>query len=156
WSRVRKLEPPARRLLEVLAVAGAPIQQSIAIATSGLETAEAAQWLDVLRAANLVKTSGNRSGDTAELYHDRVREAVMAHLDALTQKERHRAIADRLEVEGLTERDPRVVVGHLEAAGEIARAAQRAVAAARMAGEKLAFDQAAALYETALRLGSQD
>jgi serine/threonine protein kinase len=155
WSRVSQLEAPARRLLELLAIAGAPISQAIAGATAGLEPAEMAHWVDLLRATNLVKTSGSRAGDTVEAYHDRVREAVVAHLDPLTQKSHHRAIADRLEAEGLTERDPRVIVRHLEAAGETQRAAQRAAAGARIASEKLAFDQAAALYETALRLGGQ-
>ena len=50
--------------------------------------------------------------------------------------------------------DPNVLLRHLEACGESARAAKQAEQAARLAAEGLAFERAAELYATALRLGS--
>jgi hypothetical protein len=58
-------------------------------------------------------------------------------------------VANALEATG---EDPPGLVRHLEAAGELERAAQHAVRAARRASEALAFELAARLYATALRL----
>ncbi|HJZ87298.1 MAG TPA: AAA family ATPase [Polyangia bacterium] len=152
WARVVGLETPARRLVEVAAVAGVPVGQRIAAQAAELEPAECARCVGLLRAGNLVRTSG-RGSDAIELFHDRVREAVLAHLHEATRRAHHGRLANALEGSGAAAGDPQVLVRHLEAAGETQRAAAQAERAARLASEALAFDQAAELYRTALRLG---
>jgi serine/threonine protein kinase len=161
WARIEQLETPARRLLEVIAVAGAPIAHELAAQAAGLSHDEAAHATPLLRVAHLVRAASARvlgpegaSRDGAvEPYHDRIREAVLAHLDAETRRRHHERIAAALEGSGAGAAQPQALVSHLEAAGQPERAAEHALAAARRATEALAFDQAAELLRIALRLG---
>jgi hypothetical protein len=156
WARIAQLEPPARRLLEVVALAGAPLPFAVAAEAGQLDGAALARWTGLLRVANLLRSGGTRGADTVEPYHDRVREAVLAHLDGEARRELHRRLAAALEGAGAAVEDPQVLVRHLEAAGETERAARQAERAAERAAEALAFEQAAALYRTALGLGRHD
>src|SRR5207244_2234633 len=72
-ARVARLTGPARRLLEVVAVAGMPVAQGVAARTAGLVggSMEARESFKVLRGAHLVRTRGARDEDMAESYHDR-------------------------------------------------------------------------------------
>ncbi len=56
----------------------------------------------------------------------------------------------------IVEKDPLIVVRHLEAAGAFERAADLAEHAALRAGEALAFELAAELWKAALRVGAHD
>jgi serine/threonine protein kinase len=154
WSRVRKLEPPARQILEVVAVAGAPTANDVIAQAAGLSAAEFGQWAPLLRTAHLIRQVGMRTTDRVEAYHDRVREAVLGELDPETRRLYHGRLANALESAAPSGAEPLALVRHLQAAGEIERAADHAERAARRAGEGLAFDQAADLYKTALELGS--
>src|SRR5207248_1195889 len=51
WARIGMVEPAARRLLEVLAVAGEPLEQRVAIDAAGVP--EAGRAIGVLRVASL-------------------------------------------------------------------------------------------------------
>jgi eukaryotic-like serine/threonine-protein kinase len=152
-ARVSRLEAPARRLLEIVAVAGSPLPQRVAADAAGLEPAELARQLPMLRAGNLVRTEGARGADLVEPYHDRVRELVAGALAATEVPRCHLALADVLEASGAAERDPELLVRHLEQAGQPARAAAYAERAAARALGTLAFDRAAELYAKALALG---
>jgi hypothetical protein len=153
WARVLDLEPRARELVEVIAVAGAPIPTEVAVAAARVEPAEAARLLPLLRVAHLSRAARLRGREAVEPYHDRVREAVLANLSPEQQRAHHERLAGALEAAGAVMRHPQVLVRHLEAAGQPERAAEQAVRAAQRAMETLAFDQAAELYQTALRLG---
>src|SRR5262249_54140691 len=120
-----------------------------------LDGMELAQMLGVLRAAHLARASGERLADRIEPYHDRVREIVLARLDDAERRLCHAALANALEATGAADLDPLPLVRHLEAAGEPERAALNAERAARLSSESLAFDRAADLCLTALRLGRQ-
>ncbi len=146
-ARTAALAASDRRLLEVVAVAGAPLDRRIAADAAALDRAELATRINTLAIARLVTTRG----EALECYHDRVREAVVAGLGESTAAT-HRALATALERSGGA--DPVVLVRHWEAAGETERAAELAVAAAQRAEHALAFDQAARLYEIALRRGN--
>ena len=153
WARVQALEPPARKLLEVAAIAGAPIALEHAAHAAGLDSAAAMRWASLLRVAHLVRGAGSSRDDAIEPYHDRVRDAVLTHLGADEQRAHHAALAAALEAGGAGANDPQALVRHLEGAGEAERAAEQAVRAARLALHALAYDQAAELFRTALRLG---
>jgi tetratricopeptide (TPR) repeat protein len=146
--RVSELQAQARRLLEVIAVAGGPIEISSALGASGAGN-EGAGALALLRARRLVRATA--SGEHVEAYHDRVRETVVRHLDHERLRECHAALAAALESTGRA--DPEALAGHLEAAGDVARAGHYAARAARAAAEALAFDRAAQLYRRALKCG---
>ena len=143
-ARAAALSDDDRRLLEVVAVAGAPLDRRVAADAAGLDRKDVAARVDTLVAARLVASRD----EAIESYHDRVREAVIAGLGDRAAGV-HRALASSLE--RLSAADPVVLVRHWEAAGETERAAELAVGAAERAERALAFDQAARLYDIALR-----
>ena len=153
WARIGRVEPAARRLLELVAVAGEPLSQRVAMMAAGVDATELGRVGGVLRVASLVRTGGARGGDTIECYHDRIREAVVARLDADTLRRHHEALANAIEAAAGAAHDAQALVRHLEAAGLLERAAEQAARAARSAADGLAFEQASAMYALALRLG---
>jgi tRNA A-37 threonylcarbamoyl transferase component Bud32 len=155
-SRIEALEPAGRRVLEAVAVAGAPVLRSALALTLEQSTspAELQRWLGSLHTLHLLRTTGSRATDVIECYHDRVREAVLRRLDAGAQRALHGALAGALESVGVAAKEPHLMVRHLEAAGDIAHAAAFAERGAARAADNLAFDRAAELYATAIRLGA--
>src|SRR5712692_9062001 len=94
-SRVSRLPPLARRLLDVVAVSGVPIDVGVAFRAADLEReGESAQA--VLRAAHLVRTRSTLGRQEIEPYHDRIRDAVVAGLPAESLRECHHRLASAL------------------------------------------------------------
>ncbi len=156
WTRACQFPKRQRQILEVVSLAGEPLAQEIVRDATGLETSEFAKAIALLRLAHLVRTLGARASDPVEPYHDRVREAVLAMLSEAEQREWHERIASALQGAGLGTRRPELLVLHLEAAGDLVGAADRAIEAARRAQRTLAFDRAAQLLRVALRVGELD
>jgi tetratricopeptide (TPR) repeat protein len=143
-ARTYLLPEVQRRLLEVVAVSGRPIEPTIACSAArlGAETAEA---IHSLRSKRLARMAGGK----IETYHDRIREAVVAGLSSQDVLAHHLQLAHCLEVEGT---DPEFLAGHCEGAQEPEKAAHYYTQAADHASEALAFDRAAKLYRKALEM----
>jgi serine/threonine protein kinase len=149
-TRVDRLEPDARRLVELVAVAAAPLEQATAAAAAATDFSEFTRLVTELKAQNLVRTSGVHPSDTIEPYHDRVRDAVLRHLDAAARKMRHGRLAMALEAS--KQSDAQSLALHFAEAGDRERAARYTSLAADEAAQALAFDRAATLYRDALAL----
>jgi serine/threonine protein kinase/tetratricopeptide (TPR) repeat protein len=146
-ARVAQLPPADRRIVETVAVAASPLPRDVAFEAAELS---AEDRLGVL--ARLVRMQLLRgvAGTMVECYHDRIRESVVAGLDAPARTESHRRLADALEATGHA--DPQTLAEHRQAAGQLAQAAGHARAAAWAAAEALAFERAATLLQLALEL----
>jgi hypothetical protein len=153
-SRLLVLPQPARSLIEVLAVAGSPLRLDRAFQASGLVGDERREALDYLRVARLARSHGTRGSDTAEPWHDRVREAVLGQLDGATLRQTHGAIARALREAG--DADPEALFTHFASSGGDALAAEYAEEAAAKAARALAFDRAAEFYRHALERSEDD
>ena len=154
WARIGRLDPISRRVLEVVALAGSPIDQDTAARAAGLDLGTLGSHAALLRVSNLVRTTGSRPGDTVEPYHDRVRHALLDHLDADVKVSRHRELARALDASGRA--DAEDLIEHYRGAHEPDRAGRCAAQAAASAARALAFDQAARLYQLALELLGED
>jgi eukaryotic-like serine/threonine-protein kinase len=150
WARVNRQPASVRQLLELITVAGAPMIQETAAAAANLDFGEFGKRSAELRAAHLVRTSGARRTDTIEAYHDRVREAVLQHLDSRTRKKWHERLA--LALEAASRADPEALMVHWRGAGDSERAAHYAALAAAEAAHALAFARSARLYRQAIEL----
>ncbi len=148
WSRLERLPAAARRLMDVVAVAGSPVAFEVAIEAAHLG-GRAQQAVTDLLAASLVCLRGDRQ-QALETYHDRIRETAVQGLDPASLELLHRQLATALQATGRA--DAETLAIHFHAAGDRQRAAELAVAAARRASEALAFDRAARLYRLALDL----
>ncbi|HEY2900489.1 MAG TPA: protein kinase [Polyangia bacterium] len=152
-NRVARLSDVERRIVEIVAVAGGPIDRTVALRAAGI--GEAGRT-DVARLArhNLIKTADRNGGPAVESYHDRIREAIAASVDAPTRMQRHLAIAQALEVAATG--DSEALYRHWLAAGDHPRAAVHALDAARKAAAAFAFGQAAELFGRAAGLQAND
>jgi hypothetical protein len=144
--RVRALDVPSRLVAELAALSGTPVAAELLARAADLPGETMARSLIELTAEHLVRSDGGR----LEPYHERVRVAVVQELDEATRRERHRRLATALEAGG--RREPEPLLLHWRGAGEDARAAGHAVAAAEQAEAALAFTRAAELYRVALAL----
>lgn len=150
-QRLEGLSPDARRLLETLAVSGKPLALSTAARAAGIEH-DAQGVVAKLRAETLVRTRGGEARDELEIYHDKIREIVVARLTEDDLKSRHRKLARALSSAG--EGDAEALATHFLIAGERALAAEYAEMAAERAAGALAFARAAEMYEMAIDAGS--
>ncbi len=150
-ARIARCPADARKVVALLAVAGAPIAHDVLARAADLELAVYLRALDMLRQARLVRSSGTRRSDPAETAHDRIAAAVVGGLDADALRELHLRLAMALAAD--PDADSEALAVHWAGAGEPGRAAIHARVAADLAGRELAFERAARLYMQVLEHG---
>ncbi|MEP7120388.1 MAG: AAA family ATPase [Byssovorax sp.] len=153
-ARIERLDPPARQLLDVVAIAGRPIPARIAAQAAEVASADLSPALAALRADNLASTAGIGPGQTVEPFHDRVREAVLGAIDAPRRRALHLRLALGLEAWGGA--DLEALTLHFRDAGDVERGSEYAARAGDQAAAALAFDRAAELYRAAHALFPRD
>ncbi len=147
-ARVAPLSALARRILDVLAVAARPIEVAIAARAARVEDERAP--VTELRDASMVRTVRVGEREALEVWHDRIREAVVARLKPPETADLHLRLANAIEsTEGP---DPEALTEHFRAAGAKWKASHYAALAARRAETALAFDRAAGLWQLAIEL----
>ena len=146
-ARLRQLPKGSRQFLNTLSVAARPVNPDVAYKAAGLRGDEL-RLVSALRAAQLLRSGGSSYG--VELYHDRIRETLVALLEPGAIRQIHRRLAQSIEARGLD--DPEALFEHYLGAGERVRAASHAAAAGRRAADALAFDRAALFYRRAEEL----
>ena len=151
---LQRLPAAARRLVEIVAVAGGRLPRAIALDVAASAGKVDRGTLARLRAEHLIRIAGASDDDILETYHDRVREAAFQDLAQAADAPLpaiHRAIGEALLRTGST--DMATLAHHFRAAKDGARAIYYTLAAAADAARALAFDQAAELYRAALAIG---
>ncbi len=148
WCRVQELDAPARKLMELVAVAASPLPQRTIAAAAGLGGAEMFRLAGRLRTQRLLRTGGPDMNDEVDVYHDRVREAVIAKTAGEVLCELHGRLADVMLASGDAEAER--LAYHLESANRGREAAVFAAKAGERAAEALAFKRAAELFRKAL------
>lgn len=140
------LPDDARRLLDVLAVAGAPVPWDALGRASGLKPGVFASAVDRLRLARWVQVRRDDGPRELECIHGRVRVLSLARLSDDGVRQLHAALAEAL---GRGGGDPEAVAQHWAEAGDSERAFRYANRAAQAAERALALGRAAQLYRLA-------
>jgi DNA-binding CsgD family transcriptional regulator/tetratricopeptide (TPR) repeat protein len=158
-ERLARLAPPTSELLELAATAGAEFELDTVRRGSGFTEPELVAALDeAIRSAIVVELPGRRLA--YRFTHELVRRAVYDRLTSVRRAELHLRVGEAREAGGAPSvRTLADLAHHFTAAaplGEVGRAIEYDVLAARAATEALAFDEAARLLTTALDLGIDD
>jgi hypothetical protein len=149
-----ELSPGARHVLELVAVAGAPLQARVLAAASRLTVASLEECLRELEVHRFVRWRGVGEAAMVEPFHDRVREESSRDLPSADATAAHGDLADALLA--LTPDAEATIAVHLARAHRPVEAAVHALRAARRADETGAFAHAASLYALALESGIDD
>lgn len=150
WAQIEALDAKSRSVIELLVIAGAPLQQQVAALAADLSFNEFSDIVESLREQHLARTAGVHKEDTVEPYHDRVRETALLHHLQTSETELHRRLASALIT--LKSKDAEALAFHFRGAGELEKAGVFAEQAADQAQHALAFDRAARLYDLSLDL----
>ncbi len=145
-AQLARLPDEASKLLEIIALAGQPID--LEAARQATELPEIQGALAALRVARLIRIRGERRQEQVECYHDKVREAVVEQIPPERLGPYHLTLAQTLYLSGNA--DPEALAFHFQEAGEELRAAEFISQAADRANEALAFDRASRLYQIAI------
>jgi hypothetical protein len=146
-EQLAHLDDPSRKLLEVVSVAGHPIDLDIAAKIAGIE-----QGIDgavaPLQARRIARVGLRGGREVIEVTHGLLASTVVSRLDDDVVRAEHARLASLLEHARTV--DAEAVAAHFFSAGDASRGAEWAERAADESAAKLAFDQAARLYRLAI------
>jgi hypothetical protein len=149
WQRMQQLPSAERRLLEVLAVAGQPLRQSVAFQAADME-ADSHSVLAVLRNGHWIRAQHSDAEVQLECLHDSIRETILRHLPQSEETAHHERL---VRAYAATPGAPRELLAwHCLSAGRPEEAAEYYAEGARQAAEALAFERAAHMYRLSLDL----
>jgi hypothetical protein len=146
---IEQLGASAQELLELVSIAARPLDRTVALAAAGIGE-RGRPFISKLEHAGLLRMAPRDVQPTIEVYHDRIREVVVAQLPEQRLRTRHRQLADTIERQPSP--DPDLLYRHYLGADERERAGEWAVRAADRASDALAFAEAAQLYGEGLTL----
>jgi tetratricopeptide (TPR) repeat protein len=157
--RLGQVSGPARALLQTAAVAGNNFSAGVVARMLDVPVLALLGPMEECRAAGFL-VAGERPGDQ-RFYHALVRSAVAAQLGASERRRLHAAAADAIEAlyDGQLHPHLAEVARHrVEASlpGDRTRAVSACTAAAEVAMEELAFEEAVRLYRQALSVGEEE
>ncbi len=144
--RLSRLPQAGISLVQIIAVAGRPLDTHVAFEAASLEPDT--QLLSMLRSENLIRHRPASDREQVEIFHDRVRATILDRFDAAGLRECHYALARALEHSSGV--DAEALAQHYLGAGERQLAARYSAAAAERASSALAFERAASLYRLAI------
>ncbi len=145
--RLGALSEGARRVAELVAVAGRPLPMSVVEAAASVDQT-INEIVDLLGARRLVRAGLRDGREVVEMTHDRIRETVVRLLPAEeVVRDHHARLAATFE--DTPETDLEAMALHMLGAGDSDGAARWTERAAEQAASKLAFDQAARLFRRA-------
>jgi eukaryotic-like serine/threonine-protein kinase len=157
-DRVGRLSGVARRFLEILAAAGEPLPESVAVnlisSAPGDSTTGPAAILSSLVSQYFVRCRDSGGVREVEIYHDQIRAAIVEQVPELERRAIHLRIADALV--SVNYEDEGMIALQFARGGDAARAARYSVLAAEAAETVLAFDRAAQFYGMALALNTYE
>lgn len=151
--RAQSLDDAARRLLDVIVIAGEPTAAAVLLQAAEIDEGDRSA-VERLRARHWVRTSRAAATGALDTVHDRVREAMLEGLDGTRRAHLHRRLAIALEAQEDPPHDR--LARHFAAAGDRSLAFHHAVEAAQVAQAALALRRAAELFGMAIELGSDD
>jgi hypothetical protein len=149
-ARAASFGDRARRLLQVLALFGGPLDLGMAGDVAGLGPIALNESV-ILKAAKLARARVTGAGEKLEAYHDRIREAILSEIPQAELRDLHGRMATALE--RVPETAPETLVHHFHGAGLDETAARFAVVAGDRAADALAFERASRSYRFALEFG---
>lgn len=146
--RLRDLTPRARTLLELLSVAGGPVDEGVATRSIGASD-DGPSAVHALVARGFVRISAPQEGERRlTLAHARIGRIVVERLDEHDVRRFHAGLAKAMETDGTASVE--ALATHWALAGDHSRAAPYAERAAAAAANALAFERAATLYGVAI------
>ncbi len=148
--RLTSLSASAREALELLAVAGRPVELELVRRAMDTEV-DSQSLLRMLQQRSMVRVERVGDSERVATRHEQMRQAVLEAMSDARYEAAHMALARQYEADGA---DVETLLGHYHAAGHTAWASLLAVGAARAARKALAFDRAARLYEYAIDYGN--
>lgn len=146
-ARLIALAPTERELVELTAIAGRSLDEGLIAAVSSAERAAVSRGLVTLRTRGLLRGGSGADRATVAIYHDRLREEVVALISPEARARLHRRWIAALEPRAAP---PHELHFHYKALGERRRASALALAAAEQAEAALAFGRAAEWYAEAM------
>ena len=141
-GRLAGLPQAERRLLELLALAGAPLSPAVLQQAAGLGDEFLLAKTGLVKNA-FARVAGGPAGALAP-YHDRIAEAVADSVARTRERQLHESLARALEAHD--DQDMEGIANHFHHAGLMPEACSRGRLAAERAASALAFDRAAGLY----------
>jgi eukaryotic-like serine/threonine-protein kinase len=145
-----KLSSEARRLLDFVVVAGAPLTIDAAATALSLGSEQARACISELRGSILLMLVHHRGREALSIRHERIARVLASRLSVEETRASHARLAEVLAARD--EAPPETLSDHYYKAGALDQARRYATLAARDAERSLAFDRAAELYERALSL----
>jgi eukaryotic-like serine/threonine-protein kinase len=149
-ARAALLSPGMRGLLDLLCVAGAPLDFGTALSAAGL-AGQGQGLVTELRNERWLRLDPGGKSQRVEIYHDRIRSVLLEALDPTERTQIRQRLAECLEARPGA--DEEIVASYWLEAGAPERAAGGFARAASRADKNLAFVSAGRLYALALEHG---
>jgi serine/threonine protein kinase len=147
-ARISQMPDVARRFLRIVAIGGTPLALPVIRRAAEIEN-DISRERDLLIAQRLLRRAV--TGDNLfDVYHDRIRGAVLRQVGEPELSRLHLRLAE--SVESIRPDQSEIAAHHFEKAGEFARAGHHFEIAAAKASDQLAFHAAARFYTKALEL----